>query len=92
MSNTYLYVFTPKNFTTDAVTDFLDTLEGIDDWFYSIPNSVFIVGTVPARTLSKKFIEKFGTHRHFVTLVSTRARAGWMPKEHWNHFPSGGTP
>ncbi len=88
MSNAYLYVFAPKNFTREQVTSFLDTLEGVEQWFYSIPNSVFIIGTVPARTLSKKFVEKFGQHRHFVTLVSKKARAGWMPKEHWTFLPS----
>lgn len=87
MSNSYLYVFTPSGFDREDVAKYLDTLEGVDDWFYSIPNSVFIVGTVPAKTLSQKLREKFGEHRHFVTLVSKTARGGWMPKEHWKRFP-----
>jgi hypothetical protein len=90
MSNAYLYVFTPDNFERKDVSDFLNTLDGIDDWFYSIPNSVFIVGTVPARSLSKHFTERFGKHRHFITLVSKKARAGWMPKEHWDALPREG--
>ena len=87
MSNAYLYVFTPESFDRKQVADFLNTLDGVDDWFYSIPNSVFIVGTVPARTLSRKFMEKFGQHRHFVTIISKKARAGWLPKEHWALLP-----
>ena len=87
MSNAYIYVFTPKNFDIEQVDSFLDTLEGVENWFHSIPNSVFIVGTVPARTLSKKLLEKFGVHRHFITRVTKKARAGWMPKDHWKFFP-----
>ena len=87
MSNAYLYVFNPKGFSREDVTAYLDSLDGIDNWFYSMPNSVFIVGNVPAKTLSKKLIEKFGEHRHFVTLISKKARAGWMPKDHWPLLP-----
>lgn len=83
MSNAYLLIFTPKGFTQDDVSEFLDKMEGVENWFYSIPNSIFIVGTVPARTLSKRFIERFGEHRHFVTLISKKARGGWLPNEHW---------
>jgi hypothetical protein len=87
MSNAYLYVFTPKDFDRKDVTEYLDTLEGIESWFYSIPNCIFIVGTIPAWKLSKMLINKFGDHRHFVTLISKTARAGWMPKDHWNKLP-----
>ena len=88
MSNAYLYVFAPKGFDREDVAKYLDTLDGVENWFYSLPNSIFIVGDVTARTLSKKFIEKFGEHRHFVTLVSKTARAGWMPKDHWSVLPN----
>lgn len=88
MSNAYLYVFTPNGFDRKEVATFLDSIDGVEDWFYSIPNSVFIVGTVPARTLSRKLTEKFGQHRHFVTLISKKARAGWMPKEQWSRLPA----
>ncbi len=87
MSRAYLYVFTPNDFDRDQVGRFLDTLDGVENWFYSIPNAVFIIGDVPAKTLSKKLVEKFGQHRHFVTLISRKARAGWMPKEHWTFLP-----
>lgn len=83
MSNAYLLVFTPGTFDRDDVAEFFDKIEGVENWFYSIPNSIFIVGTVPARTISKHFIEKFGKRRHFVTIISQKARAGWLPKEHW---------
>lgn len=88
MSNAYVYVFTPKNFDRDDVSKFLDTVEGVENWFFSIPNCVFIVGTVPAKQLSKLLVEHFGEHRHFITIVSKKARAGWMPKEHWKLMPT----
>ena len=88
MSNAYLFVFaTPADFTREDVTDFFDKMEGVETWFYSIPNSIFLVGTVPAKTLSKRYIERFGKHRHFVTLISKKARDGWMPKDHWSLLP-----
>lgn len=89
MSNAYLYVFTSENFDRGEVGKFMDSLEaeGVENWFYSIPNSVFIIGTMPARELSKRLMEQFGEHRHFITLVSKKAKAGWMPKDHWKLFP-----
>jgi hypothetical protein len=89
MSNAYLYVFSSETFDRADIGKFLDTLEdeGVENWFYSIPNSVFIVGTMPARELSKRLREHFGEHRHFVTLVSKKAKAGWMPKDHWQLLP-----
>lgn len=87
MSNAYLLVFTPGDFERDDVAELFDKMEGVENWFYSIPNSIFIVGTVPARTLSKRFMERFGQHRHFVTIISKKARGGWLPKEHWALLP-----
>jgi hypothetical protein len=87
MSNAYLLVFNPGTFDRDDVVELFDKMEGVESWFYSIPHSIFIVGTVPARTLSKRFIERFGQHRHFVTIISKTARGGWLPKEHWALLP-----
>jgi hypothetical protein len=83
MSNSYLYVFSPKSVQRSEVGEFLNEMAGVEDWFFSMPNAVFIIGSVPARALSKNFIERFGQHRHFITLISKKARAGWMPKDHW---------
>ncbi len=88
MSNAYIYVFTPKNFSQQDVANFLDDVNGIENWFFSMPNSMFIVGTIPAKKLSKMLTERFGQHRHFITIISKSARAGWMPKDHWNLMPS----
>ncbi len=84
MSNAYIYIFTPKNFDRGDVAKYLDTVAGVENWFFSMPNSVFIIGTVPARQLSKLLVDRFGEHRHFITIVSKKARAGWIPKEHWD--------
>lgn len=83
MSNAYLFVFSPSASDVASVTQFFDEMDGVDDWFYSIPNSIFLVGTVSARELSKRFMERFGEHRHFVTIISKKARSGWLPKSHW---------
>jgi len=87
MSNAYLMVFTPEGFDRKEVADFFDAMDGVENWFYSLPNSIFIVGSVPAKVLSKRFLEKFGQHRHFVTIISKKARAGWLPKDHWAILP-----
>lgn len=87
MSNAYLYVFSPDAVDRTELGKYLDTIDGVEDWFTSIPNTMFVIGTVPARRLSKLFVEKFGQHRHFITLVSKTGRAGWMLKDHWGHFP-----
>lgn len=83
MSNAYLYTFSMKGYDRDDVAEYLDSLDGVDDWFYSLPNSIFIIGSIPAKQLSALLVKKFGKHRHFITKVSDSARAGWMPNEHW---------
>jgi len=86
MSNAYILVFSSE-IDRKSVSDFFDSMDGIDNWFYSLPNSIFLVGSVPALTISKRFMERFGQKRHFVTLISKKARQGWMPKKHWNLLP-----
>ncbi|GGA39861.1 hypothetical protein [Dyella nitratireducens] len=88
MKNAYLYAYSLKNVSQDEISDFFDKIEGIDDWFYCIPNTIFLVGSVPARMLSQLVLQQFGSHRHFITLISKKARAGWLPKEYWPRIPS----
>ena len=88
MSKAYLYTFSmPANTTRKAIATFLSESDKVDDWFYSIPSSIFIVTPLTAKALSDLIVSKFGKHRHFVTRVSEANRAGYMPTRHWERFP-----
>jgi hypothetical protein len=86
MSALYAYSFLEKGFTRDEVTEYLDTVEEITNWFYSLPNMVFVETEISAKELSKLVEAKFGAHRHFITKVSA-TRWGRLPKEQWKFFP-----
>ncbi|MES2735006.1 MAG: hypothetical protein V4672_01725 [Verrucomicrobiota bacterium] len=87
MKNAYLYIFNSSEFNQQEVVDYLDGVDGIDSWFYSIPSSIFIIGSVSAKNLSRLLSERFGQHRHFITIIPRKSRAGWLPKDHWALFP-----
>jgi hypothetical protein len=90
MSAAYLLVFSGSSAVDrKQISSLLDAMDGVEDWFYSIPNCIFIVGDFSATTISEIFLQKFGQHRHFITRISDDDRAGWIPKDHWLQLPKG---
>jgi len=83
MNHLYLLVFNSK-IDRDALSKFLDTIPMVTNWFYSIPNSIFVWSTMMANDLFARIEERFGQNRMFITEVSTTNRQGRMPTEHWN--------
>jgi hypothetical protein len=84
VAKTYLVVLSGK-YPHQAVVDYLDKHPRIDNWFFSFPNSVFVVTEMSARELSRVIQAPFGKYRHFVTRVSTD-RWGRLPTKHWTLF------
>lgn len=84
--NLYLYLFTDPNVQREKVTEYLNTQQNVNFWFYSLPESIFIKTTLTARQLSDLLEAKFGKHRHIVVKV-TEERWGRLPKDHWQYFP-----
>lgn len=65
-------------------TKYLDTLTQVKDWFYSLPNSVFVVVQSSTQDLYKQFSEKYPKKRFFITKVVLADCEGWMPENHWD--------
>lgn len=91
MRSLFLYAFLDqskdeKKFTREDVTDALDQNGKVVNWFYSIPQTIFIEADMSAKELSMFIENKFGKHRHIITEVSEN-RWGRLPKEEWNRFP-----
>ena len=84
----YTYTFLEENFKREQVTAHLDTWTPIKNWFYCLPNMVFIETNLSAKALSEGLSNKFGKHRHFISRVSSNDRWGVLPKDQWNLFPN----
>lgn len=66
------------------LTSFLDDEKDFGQWFYSMPNSLFVYSTLPAAGVYKRIKERFPGHgRFFVTAVPYHDSKGWMPNNHW---------
>ena len=83
MNRLYLAVFNSK-IDREQLKVFLDSLAGVTNWFYSMPNSIFIVATLTADALFQQIENEFGQNRFFVTEVHQVNRQGRMPTEHWD--------
>lgn len=83
MNILYLAIFNSK-IDREQLKVFLDTLSGVTNWFYSMPNSIFIVSTLTAAELFTQIENKFGQNRFFLTEVHQINRQGRMPTEHWD--------
>lgn len=82
MNRLYLAVFSSK-IDREQLKVFLDSVAGVTNWFYSMPNSIFIVATLTADELFQQIENKFGQNRLFLTEVHQNNRQGRMPTEHW---------
>lgn len=82
----YLISFLETSFERDDLTDFLTRQSGIDNWFYSLPFSVFVESnSLNAHQISRLIEGRFGEFRHLVTRVDEDFY-GRMPQEHWDMF------
>ena len=69
--------------TFDEVKNFIDGQQCVRDWFYSMPNSMFLVSDLSAPEIYDRIRSKFKEGRVFITEVSPNNRQGWMPRSHW---------
>ena len=69
----------------DDLKSYIEALPEIKAWFYSIPQSMFVVASIDANTLYKKVVSRFPEHGNvFVSEVPRRNCQGWMPAAHWS--------
>ena len=70
----------------EEVKNFVDGQECITDWFYSMPNSIFLVSGSVANDIYNLLRSRFNEGRMFITEVSPNNRQGWLPRDHWNRI------
>lgn len=83
MKKLYLIAYDEK-IDRNALKGFLTKSTGIGQWFYSIPQSIFVYSSSSAQELYEQIAEAFPTHgRFFVTSVPYHNSQGWLPNNHW---------
>ena len=84
MRRLYLVVYDEKMSRND-LTAYLGSLPNCAHWFYSMPNSIFVLWDDTAFALYDKIKEHFPNHgRMFVTEVPDGNSQGWIPGNHWD--------
>lgn len=83
MNKLYLCAFQTA-IDREKLTKLLDKTLGIENWFYSLPYSIFIKTGLSPMQLSQTIEAEFGTVIHFIVEVADHY--GRLPKEHWNYF------
>lgn len=86
MNKPFLILFNDHFATRAEVQSFLDQIPEINFWYGTMPNSVFVTGSLTAKQISTKLLEHFPTNSGrylFVTEISAD-REGWMPKQLWH--------
>ena len=90
MSTSYLILLRPTVDREDF-TKYWDSVRPTDDWFYMMPNSIFITTDLTSRQISELIMKKYGNIDHVVTKV-TKDTWGWAVEEYWKRmkpYPGG---
>ena len=72
----------------EDVKQYIDEQKTISDWFYSMPNSMFLVSNMSASDIYEGIRLKFKEGRLFLTEVAPLNRQGWLPRSHWEKIQS----
>lgn len=82
MRRMYLIVYDDKLNRAD-LTSFLDGVKECHQWFYSMPNSLFVFSSLSASEIYTLVKGKFPGHGRFlVTAVPFHDFKGWLPNNH----------
>ena len=83
MRKLYLIAYGDK-LKRDDLTSFLGGVKECERWFYSMPNSLFVISSLTANEVYDRIEERFSVHgRFFVTEVPRHNSQGWIPNNHW---------
>lgn len=83
MNNFVYLIVLGAEINREDFTNFLDaSSELVSDWFFSMPNSLFVVSRRTACDLYNTINTKFKDKRIFITQVGVN-RQGYMPTTHW---------
>lgn len=83
MEKVYLVVFADP-IKREELKSYIESLPDIKVWFFSIPQSMFVVAGIDANSIYKKIASRFSNHGNlFVTEVPRKNCQGWMPASHW---------
>jgi len=90
MNKLYLLVYSPegedkKTVARESITAWLDKQPWATQWFYNMPNSIFIKSNIHIKTMTEEFQKEFGLRRHFFISVDA-PYWGRLPTDHWKFF------
>jgi hypothetical protein len=71
-----------ESVTREEMTAALDRIESVGNWYACLPNTIFVVSSVPAAELAL-LIKRQSRARQFILLDVDTDRNGALPKKAW---------
>lgn len=84
MKKVYILVYSNVIGDRSVMKDILNSIEGVLDWRFDMPNSFYLISKMSASTLVDKIHANIQSEscRFFITEISAN-RQGYLPKDTW---------
>ncbi len=79
----YLLVFDQTQISRDTMTDVIDKIGDIENWYAFFENALCVGSRKDAWTLSQQIRAELPKQRFIITEVEAGKKAGWLPKTIW---------
>jgi hypothetical protein len=83
MVKLYIIIFS-IDIDREQLIKYLETISGINFWFYNLPNSVFIKSTLDSKNISGLIESRFGLKNHVV--IQMESYWGRVANDHVKYF------
>ena len=79
----YLLIFREIKFSRFEITDYLDSLEEVLDWYAYFANAIFLISELQSNELAALLKEKFNGLDFLVTEIPLNNKQGMLSEEIW---------
>lgn len=89
MKKVYILVYSNVIGDRSVMKDILNSIEGVLDWRFDMPNSFYLISEMSASTLVDRIHANIQSEscRFFITEISAN-RQGYLPKDTWSFINS----
>ena len=79
----YLLVFDRSQVSRDTMTDVIDRIRDIENWYAFFDNAICVASGNDARSLAQQIRAELPKQRFIITEIEAGKKAGWLPKAIW---------
>ncbi|MCH7878471.1 MAG: hypothetical protein IH914_04040 [candidate division Zixibacteria bacterium] len=83
MKKSYVFFYTDKVGSREAVKKLLDSIPEISHWRFDMPNSFYLVSEESAEVLATKILQSTNNSGRFLITEYSENSQGWLTKQSW---------